>query len=315
MPAAPEVRLVFMGTPEFACPALASLAGLPPPYTLAAVITQPPRRRARGMHAAKSPIHQLAESHALAVDTPSQFDAATIARLESLAPDILVVVAYGVILPEAILTLPKIIAINAHASLLPRWRGAAPIARAIAEGDAKTGVTLMRITRPLDAGPILAQRAIPITASDTGGTMHDKLANLAASMLVEYMPSIVAGDLQETQQDESRASYAHKISSADTRLDFTQPTSQLLATIRAFAPRPGAWVIDLTPPQRRLTILAAEAAEGRGAAGVCLGTGRHGGPVFASADGGIELTAIKPAGKPVMTGSDYLNGNLLPRLI
>ena len=304
-----------MGTPEFAVPALASLARLPPPYTLVAVITQPPRRRDRGMHASPSPIHGLAKSLALPIHTPNRLDSEVVARLQSLAPDILVVVAYGVILPEAILTLPSIIAINAHASLLPRWRGAAPIQRAIAEGDTKTGVTLMRITQPLDAGPILAQHAIPITARDTGGTMHDKLSDLAASMLVEYMPSIVAGTMQETRQDESQVRYADKITPSHARLDFTQPTSQLLAQIRAFAPRPGAWVIDLTPPQRRLTILAAESVEEGGAAGACLGRGRHGGPVFASADGGIELTAIKPAGKPVMTGSDYLNGNPLPRLI
>lgn len=315
----PAVRLVFMGTPEFACPTLTRLAQLPAPYGVVGVYTQPPRKRDRGMRLTKSPTHQLAESLALAVYTPATFDAKATAQLLALAPDILVVVAYGLILPDAVLGIPRIAAINAHASLLPKWRGAAPIQRAIAAGDQMTGVTLMRITKRLDSGPILAQAKIPIAATDTGGSLHDTLAVLAADMLAQHLPDIASGKAVATGQNESAASYARKISDDDTRLCFGQPTQKVLASIRAFAPRPGAWCIDTTPPQRRLTILAAEVADGigmdTGEAGKCLGRGKRGGIVFTTADGAIEVMALKPAGKAVMDARDYLNGNPLPKIL
>ncbi|MCG8620429.1 MAG: methionyl-tRNA formyltransferase, partial [Proteobacteria bacterium] len=298
---------------------LLRLAQLPAPYFIAGVYSQPPRQRGRGMRLTKSPTHHLAESLSLAVFTPPRLDEAAIAQLKALAPDILVVVAYGLILPEAVLGIPRLCAINAHASLLPKWRGAAPIERAIAAGDQVTGVTLMRITKKLDSGPILAKAKIPIAATDTGGSLHDTLAKLAADMLAQHIPSIVAGEASETRQNESAASYAHKINDDDTRLDFDLPKQQVLASIRAFAPRPGAWCIDLTPPQRRLMILSAEAAEGVGKAGECpgqcLGRGKRGGIVLATSDGAIEVMAIKPAGKAVMSAADYLNGNPLPKIL
>lgn len=300
-----------MGTPDFAGPALSALVQH---YPVAAVYCQPARKQGRGMQFAKPAIASLAESLNLPTQSPVRFDEAALADMKALAADVLVVVAYGMILPAPLLEIPRLAAINAHASLLPRWRGAAPIQRAIAAGDSETGVTLMRITHKLDAGPIYMQQALAIEGDDTGGSLHDKLADLAANMLVEALPKIVDGSLPATAQDDSIASYAPKISEGDTELNFAQPTQHILNHIRAFAPQPGAWLMDLNPPPRKLVILAAAPAKTQGKAGTYLGVGETGGPVFATSDGGVEITRLKPAGKGEMTGQAYLNGNPPPQV-
>ncbi len=307
-------RIVFMGSPDFAAQSLRLLAE---EYNIIAVYSQPPRPKGRGMHLAPQPVHQVADEYGIPVRTPDRFDQSAIDDLASLSPDLLIVVAYGLILPEAVLAIPRLGAINGHASLLPRWRGAAPIHFAIAAGDRETGVSIMMMEKGLDTGAVILERRIEIAADDTTGILHDKLADLTATALAEAIPMLINGSATFTPQDHTSASYAHKITDTMTALDFNDTTARILNKIRAFSPWPAAWITIMHDGKtRRINVLAANATKGNDtsdkAAGTILGKGTEGGIVIATIDSAIELTKLKPAGKAMMSGRDYLNGNPMP---
>ena len=289
------LRIVFAGTPEFAAVHLQALldAGLAP----VAVYTQPDRPAGRGQKLMASPVKQLAVAHGIAVlQPPTLRDAAAQAELAALQPDLMVVVAYGLILPQAVLDIPRLGCINSHASLLPRWRGAAPIQRAVQAGDAESGVTVMRMEAGLDTGPMLLKVRTPIAADDTGGSLHDRLAALGAAAVVEAIPQLAAGTLAGEVQDDALANYAHKLNKDEARLDWSRPAAELERLVRAFNPWP---VCHSSLGEAALKVYAAELGEGQGAPGTILAASRDGLTV-ACGSGALRLTRLQlPGGKPL----------------
>ncbi len=236
------LRIVFAGTPEFARVALARLIS-EPRFRPIAVYTQPDRPAGRGMKLTASPVKQLALSHGIPVRQPERLrDAAEQQALAALAPDVMVVAAYGLILPEAVLAIPRHGCLNIHASLLPRWRGAAPIHRAILAGDAETGVCIMQMEAGLDTGPVLAEARTPIGPEDTTGRLHDRLAALGADTLIEVLEAIAGGTPPPPRpQPAEGVIYAQKITPEEARIDWSQPAEAIERMTRAFDPAPGAW--------------------------------------------------------------------------
>jgi len=231
------LRIVFAGTPEFAAEHLKAL--LDSPHEIVAVYTQPDRPAGRGQKLMPSPVKQLAAQHGLPVLQPPTLRAPEAqAELAALQPDLMVVVAYGLILPQAVLDIPRLGCINSHASLLPRWRGAAPIQRAVQAGDAESGVTVMQMEAGLDTGPMLLKVSTPISAEDTGGSLHDRLARLGPPAVVEAIAGLAAGTLKGEVQNDALATYAHKLSKDEAKLDWSRPAVELERAVRAFDPWP-----------------------------------------------------------------------------
>jgi len=233
------MRLIFAGTPQFAARALAALAQAG--HDIALVLTQPDRPAGRGLKFAPSAVKALAQERGLTVYQPAGLkDEETLARLRSIGADAMVVAAYGLILPEAVLALPRLGAINIHASLLPRWRGAAPIQRAVLAGDAFTGISIMQMDRGLDTGPLLAVESMPIDAEDTSASLHDKLADLGARLIVATLARLARGELRAEPQAAAGASYAAKITKAEAEIDWSEAALVIERKVRAFNPLPGA---------------------------------------------------------------------------
>ena len=233
------MRIVFAGTPEFAVPPLHAL--LDSPHDICGVYTQPDRPAGRGRKLTPSPVKVLAQESGLPVFQPETLkDETAQAQLRNLKPDLMVVVAYGLLLPRAVIDIPPLGCINIHASLLPRWRGAAPIQRSILAGDSETGVTIMYIEPRLDAGPMLLKKACPIGPDDTAGDLHDRLSRIGAEALLETLPSIADGTAQPEIQDESLVTHAVKINKDDAQLDWSRPAAELQCQVRAFNPWPVA---------------------------------------------------------------------------
>ena len=251
-----RLRLVFMGTPAYAVPTLDALCASG--HSIVAVYTQPPRPAARGRKLRPSPAAVRAEAAGIPVRTPPSLkheEAQT--AFAALGTDLAVTVAYGLILPPAVLAAPRLGCINAHASLLPRWRGAAPIQRAIMAGDEETGVTIMRMDEGLDTGPILAAEAVPIGPETTGGALHDMLAALSARLVVDAVDALAAGTLAETPQPSDGATYAAKLEKHEAAIDWRAPAGHIERTIRALAPAPSAW---FSHGGERIKVLAATEA-------------------------------------------------------
>ena len=297
------LRIVYAGTPDFAVPALRAL--IDSPHEVAAVLTQPDRPAGRGKRLRASPVKQVAEAAGLPVLQPATLrDPAVLAELAALRPDVMVVAAYGLILPPEVLSLPRHGCLNLHASLLPRWRGAAPIQRALLAGDRETGITLMQMAEGLDTGDILLQRALPIAPDDTAGRLHDRLAALAAEVLLEGLERLQAGRLTATPQDEARATYAAKLSKAEAEIDWTRPAADILRQVRAFDPWPVAWTDS---PLGVLRVWGAAPAdeETRGATpGAVLAEAPEHGLLVAAGDGGaLWITRLQlPGGRPLPAG-------------
>lgn len=235
-------RVLFAGTPAFACASLQALAdgGFKP----LAVLTQPDRPAGRGKQLTASPVKRLALEHGIDVLQPTTLrDEGLQEDLRQLLPDIIVVVAYGLILPQAVLDIPQHGCLNVHASLLPRWRGAAPIQAAIQNGDAQTGISLMSMTAGLDCGPVFATRSTDIGRAETAGELHDRLAEIGGQLLVAELPAILSGERAPREQDEALATYAPKITPADAKLDWKLDAASLVRQVRAFNPVPGAWCL------------------------------------------------------------------------
>ncbi|MBU3058592.1 methionyl-tRNA formyltransferase [Pseudomonas indica] len=296
------LRIVFAGTPEFAAEHLKAL--LDTPHRIVAVYTQPDRPAGRGQKLMPSPVKQLAVQHDIPVLQPKTLrDPDAQAELAALQPDLMVVVAYGLILPQAVLDIPPLGCINSHASLLPRWRGAAPIQRAVEAGDAESGVTVMRMEAGLDTGPMLLKASTPIEAGDTGGSLHERLAALGSKAVTEAVDALAAGTLVGEVQDDALATYAHKLNKDEARLDWSRPAVELERRIRAFMPWP---VCHTTLNGETLKVLAAAPGEGRGAPGTILAASKDGLTV-ACGEGALRLTRLQlPGGKP-LAFADLLN--------
>ncbi|MTZ14067.1 methionyl-tRNA formyltransferase [Pseudomonas sp. JL972] len=290
-----SMRIVFAGTPEFAAQHLQAL--LDAGRTVVAVYTQPDRPAGRGQKLAPSPVKQLAVQHGIPVYQPQTLrDPAAQAELAALHADLMVVVAYGLILPQAVLDLPRLGCINSHASLLPRWRGAAPIQRAIEAGDDESGVTVMQMEAGLDTGPMLLKVRTPITAGDTGGTLHDRLAALGSQAVVQAVDALAAGTLTPEVQDDSLATYAHKLSKDEARIDWRRPAVELERLVRAFNPWP---ICHTTLGGEALKVHAARLGAGQGEPGHILEASRNGLTV-ACGEGALSLTRLQlPGGKPL----------------
>ena len=300
------MRVAFAGTPEFAERILVCLieAG----HDVRLVLTQPDKPAGRGQKLAPSPVKQAALARGLDVfQPPTLRDPAATARLEEVRADVLAVAAYGLILPQAVLDLPRFGAINVHASLLPRWRGAAPIQRAILEGDAETGVTIMGMEAGLDTGPMYLRRAIPIGADDDTGTLHDRLAALGGAMLVEVLAGLEAGHLSAEPQPSEGVTYARKIEKNDLRLDWSRPASSLERAIRAFRPSPGAWTTIGGQPVK---IWSARVVPGHGNPGTILNVDA-GGITIACGSEALLATELQRAGSRRMPAADFLRGTAL----
>ncbi|HEX9178865.1 MAG TPA: methionyl-tRNA formyltransferase, partial [Burkholderiales bacterium] len=234
------MRLIFAGTPEFAATALRSLIAAG--HELALVLTQPDRPAGRGMKLAPGPVKTLALQHGIALRQPTTLrDPVEQSVLRELSAELMVVAAYGLILPQAVLDIPRLGCLNIHASLLPRWRGAAPIQRAILAGDARTGVTIMQMDAGLDTGDMLLTESIAIAPDDTAGTLHDKLAQAGGRCIVQALEALARGTLPRQPQGEAGASYAPKISKQEAALDWTRDATELARAVRAFDPFPGAY--------------------------------------------------------------------------
>ena len=299
------LRLVFAGTPDFAVPCLEACRASG--AEVVAVYTQPDRPAGRGRKLAPSPVKQAALAAGIAVEQPESLKpAGAQATLAGYRPDLMVVVAYGLILPRKVLAIPRLGCWNVHASLLPRWRGAAPIQRAILAGDAETGVDLMQMEAGLDTGPVLLEKRTPIGREDTGGSLHDRLAALGAEALAEGLARVLAGEaLAATPQAAEGVTYAHKLDKAEARLDFSRPAIELERQVRAFDPWPGS---DGEIAGEALRIWAARALDLAHAAtpGKVLGAGREGIDV-ACGEGALRVTALQRAGGKRIGATDYLN--------
>jgi methionyl-tRNA formyltransferase len=299
------LRIVFAGTPAFAVPCLdATLAS---GHRVVAVYTQPDRPAGRGRQLAASPVKQRARAAGIEVRQPQTLkDAAAQAALAALQPDLIVVVAYGLILPQAVLAIPRFGGWNVHASLLPRWRGAAPIQRAILAGDADTGVCLMQMAAGLDTGPVLLSQTTPILADDTGGALHDRLATLGARVLADGLTLMRAGlKPVAVPQRADGVTYAHKLDKAEARLDVARPAVELERCVRAFQPWP---IAELTLAGERLRVHGARAlAVATDAAPGTLVAATRDGLDVATGAGVLRLTAVQRAGGRVLTAADYLN--------
>ncbi|NCA68853.1 MAG: methionyl-tRNA formyltransferase [Sphingobacteriia bacterium] len=307
------LRVLFAGTPEFAVPTLSALLGAnateapEPPVRVLGVYTQPDRPAGRGRQLQASPIKRLALAHDLPVAQPESLkkDPAACERLHAFGADLLVVVAYGLLLPEAVLAAPRLGCVNVHASLLPRWRGAAPIQRAILAGDPETGVCIMRMAAGLDTGPVYHRLHTPIEPTDTGATLHDRLARLGARALLEALPGIADGSLVPRAQDEAQATYAHKLSKDEALIDWGQPAETIARRVRAFDPWP---VAQTRLGAETLRIWAAEADPETATThptGSVVGTSRAGIAV-ATGHGVLRITRLQPPGKRNMSAADYL---------
>lgn len=298
------MRIVFMGTPDFSVGALARLAER---HDVVAVYSQPPRPAGRGQQLRPSPVATFAESRGIPVLTPKGLKKPeTQAAFRDHNADVAVVAAYGLILPQPILDAPRLGCLNIHASLLPRWRGAAPIQRAIMAGDEKTGVTIMQMDAGLDTGAMLMMRETPITAGTTASALHDTLAAIGADLIVEALDGLDAGRLTAVPQPEDGVTYAAKIDKAEAHIDFARPAVDVLRHIHGLSPFPGAWFAH---GNERIKVLTAELAPGNGAPGAALDDRL----TIACRDGAVRLVTVQRAGKGPAPADAFLRGYALPK--
>ena len=304
------LKIIFMGTPELSCASLEKLAGQPQ-FHLAAVVTQPDKPRGRALKPQPPPVKLLAQKLNLPVLQPARArDEHFISQLRALQPDLIVVVAYGHILPTAILDLPKHGCLNVHTSLLPKYRGAAPIQWAIANGESETGVTIMKMDAGMDTGPILSQKRTPILASDDSATLHERLAQLGAELLMETIPGYVGGKILLQPQSEG-ASLAPKIKKEDGHIDWKLPAQTILNRLRAFTPWPGAFtLLPDQPKPHLLKIWKAEAVEKSGGPGEVLSAGPNG-MVIACGKDALKVLELQREGGRRMNAAEFLAGHAL----
>jgi methionyl-tRNA formyltransferase len=303
------LRVVFMGTPEFSVPALAEVVGAG--HEVVAVYSQPPRPAGRGMAETKSPVHRFAEASGIPVLTPKSLrNPEAQSSFAAHAADVAVVVAYGLILPKPVLAAPRLGCINVHASALPRWRGAAPIQRAIMAGDTSTAVMIMQMQEGLDTGPVLLGEQVPISEDMTAGELHDALKLRGADLLRRALAALERGSLEATPQSELGVTYAAKIDKSEARIDFARDASAVHNHIRGLSPFPGAW-FEAGPAgkQERIKVLRSQAVAGSGPPGTALDDAL----TIACGTGAVRLLTLQRAGKKPMSASEFLRGFAMPK--
>jgi methionyl-tRNA formyltransferase len=292
------MRIIFMGTPDFSVPILKALVDAG--HVVACVYCQPPRPSGRGKKLRPTPVHQCADELGLLVRHPTNFkQAEDVAAFRDLKADVAVVVAYGLILPACVLEAPSMGCINIHASLLPRWRGAAPIHRAILAGDVQTGISIMQMDKGLDTGPVLTEQSVQIGVSDTTQTLHDRLSDLGAAMIVSALPQL--DDLKPVEQSSDGVTYAAKIDKSEARIDWSQPAVSVDRKIRGLSPFPGAWA-ELHG--ERVKFLQSTVQAGDGNPGEVLDDAL----LVACGEGAIQISQLQRPGKGPMLTNEFLRG-------
>lgn len=295
------MRLVFFGTSAFAVPALQRLKD-----DVVLVVTQPDRPSGRGMETKPSDVKRAASQLGLPAETPEKCrDKAFIESLKALAPDAFVVASYGQILSKALLEVPKRGSVNLHASLLPKYRGAAPIQHAILNGETETCVTVMMMDEGMDTGDIVATQGTPIGPDETKGELHDRLALTAAELAARWLPKIIAGDFPRTPQDSTKATYAPKVTKGDAELHFDLPADKEFDRYRAFTPAPGAWVDTKLGPLKLRKVSKGGRASPQAAPGTVVSTKPF---EVAFAEGSLVLVTVQPEGRKAVAGEDFANG-------
>ena len=301
-----SLRLAFMGTPDFSVPVLAEI--LAAGHEVVTVYSQPPRKAGRGMAEQPSPVHRFAEEHGIPVFTPVSLKGeAEQQAFAALDLDAAVVVAYGLLLPKPVLDAPRLGCLNLHASLLPRWRGAAPIQRAIMAGDAETGVMVMQMEEGLDTGPVLLAERVAIAADETAGSLHDRLSQIGASLMVRALAALSRGALEARPQAEEGVTYARKIEKSEARIDWSRPARELDCHIRGLTPFPGAFFeIARGREVTRIKLLRVAPVAKSGKPGEILSALDT--IVIACGEGALEISELQRAGKAPMFARDFLRG-------
>lgn len=300
-----SLRLAFMGSPAFALPTLAALieAG----HEIACIYSQPPRPAGRGKQERPTPVHAFAAERGYEVRTPKSLKKPEAQEaFAALKLDAAIVVAYGLILPKPVLDAPRLGAFNLHGSLLPRWRGAAPIQRAVMAGDARTGVQVMRMEEGLDTGPVLATAITRIDAADTTASLHDRLAAFGAPLMVDALAALERGAAVETPQPDEGVTYAHKITPAEARIDWTKSAREVDCAIRGLSPAPGAW---LELDGARVKVLMSRAEDGQGAPGAALDDSL----LIACGSGAVRLLTVQREGRGPLDAGAFLRGHPVPQ--
>jgi methionyl-tRNA formyltransferase len=298
------MRVVFMGTPDFAVPTLGEIIGQG--HAVAAAYTRAPAAAGRGMALRPSPVQRMAERFCIPVLTPKTLRTEETAEaFRAYGADVAVVVAYGMILPKAILDIPALGCLNLHASLLPRWRGAAPIQRAVMAGDAETGVAVMRMEEGLDTGPVAMAERVPIGPDTTAGELHDTLAPLGAALMGRALAALSRGSLSFMPQGEEGVTYAKKITNEEARIDWSRPAQAVHDQVRGLSPFPGAFfTADLGKGEERVKVLRTELAEGAGEPGTLLDSAG----TVACGTGAVQLVQVQRAGRAAMSAEGFLRG-------
>jgi len=294
------LNIIFMGTPNFAVPILKSIKNLN--HNILEVYTQPPNKKNRGQKIKNSPIHDFSNKLNLSVRCPIAFDEEEINHIKKLNPDLVIVVAYGKILPVKLLNLDKVLFLNVHASLLPRWRGAAPIQRAIMNLDNETGVSIMKIVTKLDAGPVLLQSKIKITKEINYKELSSQMSELGAKLILDTLKLIESKRANFTEQNESEATYAKKIEKSETKINWNDDAEKIVAKINAFSPNPGCW-FELNG--NRVKIIKAKKVIGEGIPGTILNDKF----IIACSKNAIQIIELQKEGKQKMTAEEFLRGN------
>lgn len=297
------MRVVFMGTPVFSVPTLKALAGA---HQVVAAYTQPPKPAGRGMFDRKSPVHLSAEALKVPVLHPANFkNPDDVEKFRAHNADVAIVIAYGLLLPKEILDAPKHGCLNLHASLLPRWRGAAPINRAIMAGDEETGVSIMQMDQGLDTGPVALEEQVKIAPDTTAGELHDKLAEAGADLVIRALAALSTTGLQFTPQEREGVTYAKKIDKNETKIDWAKSAREVHNHIRGLSPFPGAWFeIAGAKEKLRVRALRSALAEGRGKPGEVL----DGQLMIACGEGAVKITQVQRAGAKAMSAEEFLRG-------
>jgi methionyl-tRNA formyltransferase len=301
--------IIFMGTPDFAVP---SLEKIHKEYNVLSVYTQPPKKSGRGLKTKLNPIHEISNDYNLPVKTPQNFKSFDIIKeIKNLKPDFIIVVAYGIILPKTVLDIPNFFCLNGHASDLPRWRGAAPIQRAIEAGDKTTAACAMIMEETLDTGPVIAKKKINILNKDTASSLHDKLSKLTANVLIESMDKIIQNKYKPIKQKITGITYANKITSNDTLINWSQNNEEILRKLRSLSNWPGGWTYH---NQNRIRIHEAKKIEfsvGKEniKPGEFIGYSGNGSPIIqCGSNSFLEITQIQKEGKKKMNSQDFLRG-------